>query len=75
MKAALSLDSIVRHNKRHPMRWTCLFFGHVDVTDMFARVADANGTQLCTTRICDRCGRIKIDAIVKKNLNRRERRR
>ena len=75
MQGALTLDQLARFNDSQKRSIRCAVFGHKWDKTFHARVKGKNVTSICELKSCDRCKRYKIGKIVKKRLNREERRR
>lgn len=73
---ALTIDQLAKFNdSQKPSIW-CAIFGHSWEAKSFgARVSTRQGMSLCELKTCARCKRYKIGKILKKRLNRAERRR
>jgi len=71
----LSLDKLARFNDSQKRSFRCMIFGHDWSKTYGARVKGKQGVSLCELKSCSRCQRYKIGKILKKKLNRQERRR
>lgn len=70
----VGLGEIKAFNDSRPRRWLCSLWRHRWSGGYRMKVKDGNGTHLCAMQNCLRCGRWKINQVVKHRLSRSERR-